>query len=340
VNNRGYIAMLTVLFFMTGMPSRLLAASLSAFCGAMSVVCTYRIGRSVFSEWVAVRAAWSLCFFPSMIIWSAQTIKEPLVIMLEAFALYGCLRLKSSGISLKYIPLTIISIFFIYHCRFYAAYITFASIMMALSLPRIKNPRASMGAALAGIAILLIIILASSSSRAVSSHYESFDLKYVEHFRSAAATGQGSSSGIQSHFDLHSPQGFLMVLAFGAAHLFLAPFPWQLGGASLRMVLTLPEMLVWWWLFCAGVVSGLVNAVRYRLGEIQPLLFFVIALSLLYSLLFGNIGLVFRQRAQILPCLLLFGMYGLERKRLFGRRGKKRRGPAARRMPQPGASPV
>ncbi len=49
--------------------------------------------------------------------------------------------------------------------------------------------------------------------------------------------------------DLNSPVQLGLALMYGGAHLLLAPFPWQLGGASLRMILTLPELLFWWYLF-------------------------------------------------------------------------------------------
>jgi len=92
----------------------------------------------------------------------------------------------------------------------------------------------------------------------------------------------------------------------------LAPFPWQLGGGSVRMVLTTPELIVWWWVFFVGVLPGMWHAIRTRFNEIQPLLFFLIGLGVLYSLMFGNVGLAYRQRAQLLPWLLIFAMVGLE----------------------------
>ena len=39
-------------------------------------------------------------------------------------------------------------------------------------------------------------------------------------------------------------------------------------------------------------------------------------MAALYSVLFGNVGLAYRQRGQLLPWLLIIGMRGLERKRL------------------------
>lgn len=81
------------------------------------------------------------------------------------------------------------------------------------------------------------------------------------------------------------------------------------------MLLTLPELLVWWWLIFAGLLTGIWRAIRTRFGEVQPLLIFISGLGLLYSLMFGNVGLIFRQRAQLLPWLLIFAFVGLEHRR-------------------------
>jgi len=80
------------------------------------------------------------------------------------------------------------------------------------------------------------------------------------------------------------------------------------------MALTLPELLVWWWLFFSGVAPGFWYLIRKRFADILPMLFFVLGLGFLYSLMFANVGLVFRQRAQLLPWLITFAMVGFERK--------------------------
>ncbi|MFN7623046.1 MAG: hypothetical protein ACK5RS_07845 [Acidobacteriota bacterium] len=145
------------------------------------------------------------------------------------------------------------------------------------------------------------------------SQIEQFDIDRIQQFRVDIARGQGS--GVESNFDMKTPAGFTLATAIGALHLLLAPFPWQLGG-SLRMVFTFPEMLLWWWLFFAGLLPGLWYAIRNRLFEVMPALVFIFILGLLYSMTFGNVGLVFRQRAQILPWLLIFTVLGFEIRKL------------------------
>jgi hypothetical protein len=137
-------------------------------------------------------------------------------------------------------------------------------------------------------------------------------LKTIERFKASVATGYGS--GVKSQYDLNSPTGLAMAIGVGGAHLLLAPFPWQLGDASLRMLLTTPELAVWWWLVFMGLIPGAWHICRTRLADTQPMLFFIIGLGLLYSMMFGNVGLIFRQRAQLLPWLLIIAVVGLERR--------------------------
>ena len=54
----------------------------------------------------------------------------------------------------------------------------------------------------------------------------------------------------------------------------------------------------------AGLVPGIRACVRWRFGDVQPLLFFALGMALLYSVLFSNVGLVYRQRAQLLAPVL------------------------------------
>jgi hypothetical protein len=79
-------------------------------------------------------------------------------------------------------------------------------------------------------------------------------------------------------------------------------------------LLTTPELVVWWWLVFMGLIPGLWHVCKTRLADAQPMLFFIVGLGLLYSMMFGNVGLIFRQRAQLLPWLLIIAIAGLEQR--------------------------
>ncbi|MGH9753943.1 MAG: hypothetical protein ACREA2_14285, partial [Blastocatellia bacterium] len=134
----GFQYLAGLFFFITGASARMPLAAMNCFFGALTVVLVYRTAISLFSRWTAVRAGWVVCFFPSMIIWSAQTLKEPVIIFLESLAVYACVNLKLSGFSVKYTLLCVTAIVLLPPFRFYAAYLAGAVAIMALVIPRIN----------------------------------------------------------------------------------------------------------------------------------------------------------------------------------------------------------
>jgi 4-amino-4-deoxy-L-arabinose transferase-like glycosyltransferase len=313
-HHQGYGYLLGLLFYTTDSPGRMPAAALNCFLGALTVVFVYRTARSLFSEWVAVRAGWITCVFPSMIIWSAQTLKEPIIILLEAVALYSCVRLKISRFSILHILLCAAAIVLVIPFRFYAAYVAGAAVALTLILPNLSKGRVSVSSAIGVAAVIIPVVFMSGALARHEAEFEKFDLNRAQKFRTDVSYGEGGGSGVQTGYDLRTNDGLAMAVAVGGAHLLLAPFPWQMGGASMRMLLTTPELLVWWWLFFFGVLPGLWYVLRNRFNDIQPMLFFIFGLGLLYSMMFGNVGLIFRQRAQILPWLLILAVVGIERR--------------------------
>jgi hypothetical protein len=317
--NQGLSYAYATLFFLTGTPERLSAAALNCFCGALTVVLTYRTARLLFSSSVAARAGWWTCWLPSMVIWSAQTVKEPIVILLEAIALYACVCLQQRGLSLRHLALCAVTIVLLLPFRFYAAYIVGMAVLFSLLVPAPFPGRGTL-AYVALLPPLLSLLVAAGVTVHREARFEQFSLKRAQIFREGVSRPD-QGSGVKTE-DIRTPGGFVVGTAIGAAHLLLAPFPWQLRDASLRMQLVLPELLFWWWLLFTGVIPGLRYVVRHRLMDVRALLLFVLGFGLLYSIMFGNIGLAFRQRAQLLPWLLIVGAVGLEQRTL--RRGHRK----------------
>jgi len=102
--------------------------------------------------------------------------------------------------------------------------------------------------------------------------------------------------------------GAIAAIPIGFIYLLFAPFPWQL--ASLRQIVTLPEMLIWWSVF-PMLVLGLWFSVKFRLRRISPILIFTTMLTLAYSVFQGNVGTAYRQRAQILVFYFMFVAVGI-----------------------------
>ena len=315
----GYRYMLAALFYLVNSPTRMVAAVLNCFFGALTVVFAYRIARTLFSEWVAIRVGWWTCLIPSLIVWSAQTVKEPVVIFLETIALYGCVNLKRCGFSTRHVVLCAVTTVLVIPFRFYVAYIAAGAIIVSLLVPHLTRRRVSIGSALVVVILIIPLLLLSGVLVRHEAQFDRFDTKFISTYRHGLAAGAGS--GVETDYDIRTNRGLAMATLTGGVYLLLAPFPWDLGG-SLRKMLTTPELFVWWWLVVVALIPGLWYAIRKRFGDVQPLLFFVIGLGLLYSVTFGNVGLAYRQRAQLLPWLIIIAMVGLERRELRKRARK------------------
>jgi hypothetical protein len=118
---------------------------------------------------------------------------------------------------------------------------------------------------------------------------------------------QSAQSGFGQDIDVSTPTGALAAIPLGLTYLILAPFPWQL--TSVRQMITLPEMVIWW-ASLPLLVSGLWFTVKHRLREVTPILIFTTLLTLAYSILQGNVGTAYRQRAQLLVFYFVFVAVG------------------------------
>jgi hypothetical protein len=196
--------------------------------------------------------------------------------------------------------------------RVYAAYITGLTVLISLVLPHFGRRRVSLGGAVGVVVVALPLLSSVGSLSRHAEEYSEWDLKRVSQFRQGMV--KTASSGVETGSDLQTARGLGLATLSGGMHLLLAPFPWQLRAGSLRMALTAPEMIVWWFFFFGRVLPGLAYAVRHRLGDVMPLLVFVGLMGAVYSVTFGNVGTAYRQRAQLMPHLLVFAGLGLERR--------------------------
>ena len=178
--HRGYFYLLAVYFTFLRIPSQLSAAALSCCAGAMTAVFAYRLARSIASDWVAWRVGWWTCLFPIMIIWSAQTIKEPFVILLEVLALYGCIQLRISKFALRHILLCGACVIIVASMRFYAAYLTGLVILITLALPHLRRRRFSAGAAIGVVAIAIPVLSSVGALNKDTEAAGEFDLQRTQ----------------------------------------------------------------------------------------------------------------------------------------------------------------
>jgi prepilin signal peptidase PulO-like enzyme (type II secretory pathway) len=106
--------------------------------------------------------------------------------------------------------------------------------------------------------------------------------------------------------DISEPVSALTYLPVGMLYFLGSPFPWQV--LSPRQIMALPDVLLWYALL-SGIFMGLLHLVRSRFRDASMLLITMAVITILYSLVEGNIGIIFRHRAQIIaPTMVLAGI--------------------------------
>ena len=109
--------------------------------------------------------------------------------------------------------------------------------------------------------------------------------------------------------DISEPVNALTYLPLGLVYFLLSPFPWQVF--TPRQVMAVPDVLIWYTLL-PFVVLGLATMIRHRFRDAAMLLLCIAGITILYSLVEGNIGIIFRHRSQVIAPLMVFAGVGIE----------------------------
>ncbi len=279
----------------------------NAVIGAATAVIIYRIADQIFDNtrvsWIA---ALFVAFYPSLVLWSAQALKDGPIVLLLALSMLATLKLGEK-FSVKYVVLLLGSSLGLLTLRFYIFYMVIAAVAGSF----IMGMRAFSARSFARQFMVVILIGLSLTNLGITRYagkqYESFgNLKMVQ--RSRADASQSAESGFAQDVDVSTTQGAIAAIPIGMFYLIFAPLPWQL--TSIRQLITLPEMIVWWASFPL-LMLGLWFTIKHKLRQISPILLFTTLLTLGYSVFQGNVGTAYRQRAQLLVFYFIFVAVGL-----------------------------
>jgi hypothetical protein len=120
------------------------------------------------------------------------------------------------------------------------------------------------------------------------------------------------ASGFDAEADISTPGRALAYLPRGVATFSLGPFPWQLTGA--RQLVLVPEMLTWW-LLLPSLWRGQRAARRAAGRRIFVLAVPALLITVLLSLVVGNLGTLVRERLQVIVLLIPIIALGLSERR-------------------------
>jgi hypothetical protein len=292
---------------------------MNSVLGAATGVVIFLCSQHVFQNFrVARLAGIAVAFYPSLVLWSSQGLKDAPIVFFLAIAILATLKLGEK-LSLKYILILLSALIALFALRFYVLYMISVAIGGAFIIGMQQVTASSFARQFSAIVLLGLALTYVGVTRSAGTQFERYaNLESVQRSREDLSR---SESGFGRDVDVSSTSGALSTIPMGMMYLLFAPFPWQV--TSLRQSITLPEMVIWW----ASVpllVLGLWYSVRYRLRMISPILIFTVMLTFAYSVFQGNVGTAYRQRAQVLVFYFIFVAVGFvlvkekreERKRL------------------------
>lgn len=279
---------------------------INSVLGAATAVVIFLCAEQVFNNIKVARvAAIAVAFYPSLVLWSSQGLKDGPTVFFLALSILATLRLGEK-LSFKYLALLVGSLFSLLSLRFYVFYMISMAIGGAFVIGMQRVTAVNFLRQFIIIVTLGLAFTYLGITRYANVQFEQFSsLERVQRSRLDAATS--AQSGFAKDVDVSTTQGALSAIPIGLLYLLFAPFPWQI--VSLRQSITLPEMIVWWASFPLFVM-GLWFSIKYRLRQISPILIFTVMLSLAYSVFQGNVGTAYRQRAQLLVFYFIFVAVG------------------------------
>ncbi len=278
---------------------------LNAAVGSATAITVYYSAKSLFSNVRVSRlAAILVAFFPSLILWSSQALKDALIIQALALAILATLRLMEK-VTVAHVLILTCSLLSLLSLRFYVFYMMVAAVvgsfiigMKSLSAQAFVQRFVAVGA----IGLVFTWFGVLNFGAAQLNKYA--NLETIQNSRMDQAT---AGSGFAKDVDVGTTEGALSAIPLGLVYLLFAPFPWQFQ--TLRQSITLPEMIIWWFSFPL-LVLGWWYSIKHRLRQVSPIVLFTTMLTLAYSLFQGNVGTAYRQRSQMLVFYFIFVAVG------------------------------
>ena len=284
----------------------LLAVQLvNASIGAATGIVVYHTAMALFSNVrVAKLAGLLVTFFPSLILWSSQALKDGLIILALAMSILATLRLMEK-ITVGYVMVLTASLLTLLSLRFYIFYMMTAAVGGSFVLGMKTLSAQSFVQRFIAVAAIGLAFTWFGVLQYAGNQFDRFaNLKQIQLSRQDQA---GAGSGFAKDVDISTTEGALSVIPLGVVYLLFAPFPWQFS--TLRQSITLPEMVVWWLVFPL-LVLGMWYSIKHRLRQVAPIVIFTTMLTLVYSVFQGNVGTAYRQRSQLLVFYFIFVAVG------------------------------
>jgi 4-amino-4-deoxy-L-arabinose transferase-like glycosyltransferase len=278
---------------------------INAAVGAATAAVVFQVAQTLFNNTRASKlAAVLVAFFPSLILWSSQALKDALIIFALTLSILATLRLMEK-ITTRYLLVLIGGLLALLSLRFYIFYMMAAAVAGSFILGMKTLSAQSFLQRFVAVGVIGLAFTWFGVLRYAGTQIDRYaNLQAIQTSRDDQAS---AGSGFAKDVDIQTTEGALTVIPMGILYLMFAPFPWQYE--NFRQLITLPEMIVWWFSF-PFLVLGLYYSLKERLRQVSPIIIFTTMLTLAYSLFQGNVGTAYRQRSQLLVFYFIFVAVG------------------------------
>jgi hypothetical protein len=279
---------------------------INASVGASTAIVVFYVAHALFNNArVAKIAALLVAFFPSLILWSSQALKDALIILALALCILATIRLMEK-ITVPYILVLGVCLAALLSLRFYVFYMMAAAVSGSFIIGMKSADARTFLQRFVAIGLIGLAFTWFGVIRFAAVQFERYgNLQMIQMSRQDQA--RNADTGFGKDVDVGTTEGALTIIPIGLVYLLFAPFPWQL--VSTRQSIALPEMIIWWMAFPL-LVLGCWYALKHRLRQVVPIVLFTTMLTLAYAVFQGNVGTAYRQRSQLLVFYFIFVAVG------------------------------
>lgn len=303
----GYYRLVTAQYYIFG-PSLLVPRMFNALAGALLVFYSWRLASYVFGRTAGKVAAVWATFFPSLLLWSALNMRD-IWLALSILAIVWHSLLLRDRFYVTSTAVIVAHLVWIQYNRPYLVLIMIAAIAGIFFFARSQRFGREI---VVGVFVVGLLVTLHNVFGLGREGLEWLDLEKIASRRETLARGSVGQSGYLGDVDLSRPEALIVFIPVGVVYFLFSPFPWEM--TAIRRVMTLPEMLVWYWSFPFVWVAAR-QVWRERTGRRLALLLPTLGITLAFAISSSNLGLAYRYRAQIVALYLAFAAAGYVQRR-------------------------
>jgi 4-amino-4-deoxy-L-arabinose transferase-like glycosyltransferase len=280
--------------------------SINVLLGTLVVVGVYRLAFHHFEHRIALRLAWVAALFPSLVLYSAITMREvfvtyPLVLGLIQFSTWLSSR------SPKHFILG--TLFFLlagtFHYAILMCYITFVGLFFVINF--VKTMKYGNGvqiviqtsAALVGAPVMIWLVLNYQTDFGRLADVIGDLPKLLQLIDKTMSSRVAGRLAYLQGAEIKTFGDLLTLMPLRVAYFLFSPFPWELQAAA-DAFLSLDGML--YAVLVGASIRSLVK--RHASRSTWPIFAAIVTMAAIFSFGTSNSGTAFRHRAKIAPLLI------------------------------------